>query len=425
MKKLFLLILVSTLFLSSCDKEMTDEEFDKSIQEINEEISNSDIRFENDEEDDFLEQMDSNQEEIKEEIKQEAEKEKIDLKMLNAKFYSQFPLDISTWKKYEEPYANFCEESSILNAYYALKNLEPSTEEYIDDLDKLKEIEDKLYGEDWYKHTSTIQSLITLLFFQNDEKYLNEFLEVQSKEKKDSIIWELINLTALNNWVWWKIIFSPEISDIEEAIINDNLVVVPLYWKWLENNLFTDWWPVYHNLVIKWFIEDSFITNEVWVSLWDSYEYSKEMIMNNIHDYFPQLYPEKFDKGEARILVLFKYTEDSLARVTYSEELYKNELNKDFKNSWSENFEDFKDSRSMIDYYVWSKIWDVFKNDFEELEKFKKDSLDFINQEKIIKSKIDWTYNQIWVPSVIRNYWKEDYMIDRNMNLNFLLDFKY
>lgn len=417
MKKLFLLILISTLFLTSCNKELTDED----IKEINEELSNSDIRFENNEKDDFLEQMDSYQEDIK----QETEKEKPDFKMLNVKFYSQFPLDISTWKKYDEPYQNFCEESSVLNAYYSLQKLEPSIEEYIKDLDKLKEIENKLYWENWYKHTSTIQSLVSLLFFQNNEKYLNEFLEAQSQEKKDSIIWDLINITALNNWVWGKIVFSPEIRDIEDAIINDNLVVVPLYWKGLENNLFTDLWPVYHNLVIKWFIEDVFVTNEVGVSLWDWYEYSKEIIMNNIHDYFPQLYPEKFDKLEARILVLFKYDENSLARINYSQKIYEEELNKDFEKSWSEDFESFKDSRSMIDYYVWSKIWDIFKNDFEKLEKLNKDSLDYINQEKLIKAKIDWAYSEIWIPSIIKNYWKNDIIVSDKMNLNFILDFNY
>lgn len=124
-------------------------------------------------------------------------------------------------------------------------------------------------------------------------------------------------------------------------------------------------------------------------------------------------------------LELFKYDENSLARINYSEELYSEELEKDFQNSWSEDFEDFKDSRSMIEYYVWARIWGLFKKDFEELEKLEKDSLDYINQEKLIKSKLDGLYNKIWVPSIIRNYWKEDYMIDINMNLNFLLDFKY
>ena len=263
MKQLLIMFLIFTL--SSCNYESEKEKI--NISSTKEPVINNQNTEEELKETDIVNLIETKKI-INEDIEEKIDNsliEEVDVsstKVLYVDFYSQFPLNISTWKKYNEPYQNFCEESSLLNAYYYFKKLKPSTEEYITDLSELKEIEDELYWEDWYVHTSTIQSFLTLLFFQNDTKYLNEFLEAQSQEEKDSIIWELIRVTAENNWVWWRIIFSPESDDIEESISNDSLLLVPLYWKWLNNNLFTGWWPVYHNLLIKGYSDNSFITNE-------------------------------------------------------------------------------------------------------------------------------------------------------------------
>lgn len=197
-------------------------------------------------------------------------------KELNIKFYSQFPLDITTWRKYNEPYQNFCEEASLLNWYYYLTWKEPDLKEYDKDLIKLKEIEDLLF-EWWYKHTNIEDTLKLLIAFQWD-----------------------------NQEILWEIIENPTVEDIKYNISIWNPVLVPVYWKWLSNNLFIGWWPVYHNLLIKWYTEQNFIVNEVWVSKWDWYNYKIEELMKNIANYDEKLYPDNFLNWEKKILILYK-----------------------------------------------------------------------------------------------------------------------
>lgn len=195
-------------------------------------------------------------------------------KEINVKFYSQFPLDIATWIKYDEPYQNFCEEASLLNWYYHLLWKEPTLKEYNRDLLKLKNIED-LILEWWYKHTSIQDTLKLLIAFQDDQE------------------------------IFWEIIQNPTIEIIKEHITKWNLIIVPLYWKWLSNPFFLSWWPIYHNLLIKWFKDDNFITNEVWISKWDWFLYKQNKLMENIHNYEEKLYPENFQNWIKEILILY------------------------------------------------------------------------------------------------------------------------
>lgn len=206
----------------------------------------------------------------KQDINFEKEKE------LDIKFYSQFPLDISTWKKYEEPYQNFCEEASLLNWYYYLIWKEPNLKEYDKDLLKLKELEDLLFKW-WYKHTSLEETLQLLIAFQGD-----------------------------NQKVFWEIIENPAIEIIKENISKGNPIIAPWYWKWLSNNLFLWGGPIYHNLLIKWYTEQNFIVNEVWVSKWDWYNYKINEIMENIHNFDEKLYPNNFIEWKKEILILYK-----------------------------------------------------------------------------------------------------------------------
>lgn len=212
----------------------------------------------------------SNNLQVKQALNIEKEKE------LDITFYSQFPLDIATWVKYEEPYQNFCEEASLLNWYYFLTGKNPDLEEYNLDLLKLKELEDILF-DGWYMHTSLQDTLKLLIAFQADEQQ-----------------------------IFWDIIENPDVNIMKENISKWNPIIVPVYGKWLSNDLFIWWWPLYHNLLIKWYTEQNFIVNEVWVSKWDWYNYNIQELMENIVNYDENLYPDNFKKWKKEILILYK-----------------------------------------------------------------------------------------------------------------------
>ncbi len=200
------------------------------------------------------------------------EKEKI----LDVNFYSQFPLDLASWVKYDEPYQNFCEEASLLNWYYYLIWKKPNLEKYNKDLLRLREIQD-LILDWWYKHSSLQDTLKILIAFQ-DEK----------------------------TKVFWEILKNPTIQDIKENINKRNVIIAPLYWKWLSNPYFKWWWPIYHNLLIKWYTEQNFIVNEVWISKWDWFKYNQNEIMKNIHNFEQKKYPDNFQEWKKEILILYK-----------------------------------------------------------------------------------------------------------------------
>ena len=290
MKKRILLILL--IFLSSCSFETSK---DKQISTLNETIENQKLEIEKLKKKNELNEKIEKVRAIKSKIiekklsleieklkSQKAnnlqEKQALILdkeKEIDVKFYSQFPLNIATWRKYDEPYQNFCEEASLLNWYYYLTWKEPDLKEYDKDLLKLKELEDLLF-EWWYKHTSIEDTLKLLIAFQDDTK------------------------------VFWEIIENPTIDIIKENIFKWNLIIAPLYWKWLSNDLFLWWWPIYHNLLIKWYTEENFIVNEVWISKWDWFLYNQNEIMENIADYDEKLYPDNFQKWKKKILILYK-----------------------------------------------------------------------------------------------------------------------
>lgn len=283
---LFLIILITSFYISSKNKE---------IIALNETISQKELEIENLIKRNQLNSKIEKVRNIKSNIKEQKlkadienlktqnintlqEKQTLILqkeKELNVKFYSQFPLDIATWAKYEEPYQNFCEEASLLNWYYYLIWKDPSLNEYDKDLLKLKEIEDLLF-EWWYKHTSLEDTLKLLIAFQDEQE------------------------------VFWEIIESPTFQIIKEHINKWNLIIAPLYWKWLSNNLFIWWWPIYHNLIIKWYTEQNFIVNEVWVSKWDWYNYKIDIIMGNIHNFDEKIYPQNFQNWKKEVLILYK-----------------------------------------------------------------------------------------------------------------------
>lgn len=285
MKKI--LILISLLILVSCrnNLENIEEKNNENLDNKNEEIVllEPTLNDENNLEDEkrkkeIKEKIEKYREIIKKrkeekalELEQNKEKIKIpEEKLLDIKFYSQ----AINWN-FSEPYENFCEEASFLNWYYFLIWKSPDLEKYDEDLWKIKQIEDEILDL-WYKHTSLQDTLKASLVFQWDDVKVD-----------------------------WEIIENPTIQNIKKNIVMWNPIIAPLHWKSLHNDLFLDWGPGCHNVLIKWYNKDNFIVNEVWISKWDSFEYPQNLIMQNIFNYDEKLYPENFKSWKKEILVLF------------------------------------------------------------------------------------------------------------------------
>ncbi|MFK7779573.1 MAG: C39 family peptidase [Candidatus Gracilibacteria bacterium] len=221
-------------------------------------------------------------------------------KILDVKFYSQFPS-----YDFGLPFDEFCEEASLLNGIYFLTNRTPTKKEYLIDLDKIKEIEDKLFGVNGYKNTSIKQTNLVLQLFQNPD-YVDNYLNTKTEEEKEELMKYLIQKTKNRKGILGKILYNPSINDLTSAIDKGNPVILPIYGRALNNKYFSQPGPIYHNILLKGYDKDNFIVNEVGTIKGDSFSYSKKVIIDNLHDYVVELYPDKYTLGDSKVLILYK-----------------------------------------------------------------------------------------------------------------------
>ncbi len=163
----------------------------------------------------------------------------------NMAFFSQAP-----YGNRNQPYQDACEEASLLIWRYYLKNLNKTKAEYNTDLLAMVALEMEML---WYFESTTIMEMKQII------------------NRRDPTLHA-------------RIIEHPTIRDIEKEISQDNVVVAPFYGKWLKNPHYALWWPEYHFLVIKGYDQTNFITHDVWTLRWANREYTKTIIMENIHD---------------------------------------------------------------------------------------------------------------------------------------------
>jgi hypothetical protein len=184
--------------------------------------------------------------------------------LLQIPFYSQAPL--SKWDAIHE---EMCEEASVLNGGLYLLGEKTSKDAFEKELMAFKEIEEKELGD-----------------YRN-----NTIAEI--KKASDIYFAGKINSKIINN---------PTVEEIETEIAAGNPVVVPLAGRDIGNPNFTPPGPVYHMLVIKGYDAQNFITNDVGTRKGESYIYTKDVIMKNMHDWNPQ----DIHLGAKRVLILLK-----------------------------------------------------------------------------------------------------------------------
>jgi hypothetical protein len=191
--------------------------------------------------------------------------------LLPIPFYSQAPLS-----KWDAVHEEMCEESSVLNAGLYLLDKKMTAEAFEKELMAFKKIEEKELG-DYKSNTIAEIKKVTDIYFEGKIKT--------------------------------KIIENPTIDDIEAEIAAGlpadeagHPVVVPLAGRDIGNPNFTPPGPVYHMLVVKGYDTQNFITNDVGTRKGESYIYTKDVIMKNIHDWNPQ----DIHLGAKMVLSLYK-----------------------------------------------------------------------------------------------------------------------
>ncbi len=101
------------------------------------------------------------------------------------------------------------------------------------------------------------------------------------KEKKDTLV-------ATDNKNAPEIIDNPTIEDLKRELAQWHPIIAPFAGKKLWNSFFTNGGPRYHMLVIVWYNDSFFITNDVGTSRWKDFAYSYNVIMDSLHDLVPE-----------------------------------------------------------------------------------------------------------------------------------------
>jgi len=86
-----------------------------------------------------------------------------------------------------------------------------------------------------------------------------------------------------------QLVKNPIVENINQAIANGKLVIVPAAGRELGNPNFTAPGPIYHNLVIRGYTKDGkFITNDPGTRKGQEYVYRQATVMNAMHDWVPK-----------------------------------------------------------------------------------------------------------------------------------------
>jgi len=183
---------------------------------------------------------------------------------LDVPFFAQAPDWI--WSL---PRKEACEEASIALVAHYLNDIPLTKEKFKQDVSILVEIQKEIFWD-----------------------YVDSDMEATAKMYQEYYnIWNV------------KIVDNPTIQDIKRELAQGHPIVAPFAGKELWNSHFTNWGPRYHVLVIKWYDEKYFYTNDVWTSHWQNFPYEQQILMNSLHDL---VIDWDISTGKKRILVFSK-----------------------------------------------------------------------------------------------------------------------
>lgn len=163
-----------------------------------------------------------------------------------APFYPQAPDG-----KWVLPRAEACSEANLVLAAYYLKNKSLSKDQFKKDIIELTKIQQKAFG---------------------------TYIEIPLQDLK-----ALYDTFYVGVWSS-RILENPNIDDIKEQLKQGKLIIVPTAGRKLNNPHFFGDGPRFHTVLIRWYDETNFYTNEVWMMNGENFAYKQDVIMNAIHD---------------------------------------------------------------------------------------------------------------------------------------------
>lgn len=164
---------------------------------------------------------------------------------LDMPFFAQAP--DADWRL---PWKEACEESSIILAHHFLEDKELSKQEFKRQVLELVDLQEEMFWD--YIDTSIAQTAEML------EEYYG--------------------------YTNYEIIDNPSIEDLKKELAQWHPIIAPFAGKELWNGFFTNGWPRYHMLVVVWYNDEFFLTNDVGTSRGENFAYSYETLMDAMHD---------------------------------------------------------------------------------------------------------------------------------------------
>lgn len=105
------------------------------------------------------------------------------------------------------------------------------------------------------------------------------YFEDTTLEKNQEILTKMFNIKS-------EIIENPQINDIKNILIQNNLVLVPTAGRLLRNPYFTGAGPIFHMVVIVGWDENNFIVHDVGTKRGKDYKYPYDVLLNANHDLY-------------------------------------------------------------------------------------------------------------------------------------------
>ncbi len=155
------------------------------------------------------------------------------------------------------------------------------------------------WSNDIYEEWCEEASIIMAVYWTKWEELTKEIADTEMKnisnfEKKT--LWTYLDTSLQDVWTVLKDYFSFNKFKIKESITkNDiidslnsgNILLVPVYWRDLDNPNYNSPWPTEHMVVVIWYnpLDKEFITHDPWTRNWKWFKYNEDVLFNAIWAY--------------------------------------------------------------------------------------------------------------------------------------------